>query len=63
MPHITTCPACGACYEECSEEWANDPLRLCPACHSALVNGEPEPIAPGAACLTPGRRRASPAPS
>lgn len=32
MPHITTCPQCSKCYEECSEEFSNYPGRLCNAC-------------------------------
>ena len=40
MSHITTCPRCGACYEESSEEHANDPRRLCPDCCD-IVADEP----------------------
>lgn len=39
MTHITICPACGACYEEVSEERANHPGRLCGNCWSAKAGG------------------------
>ena len=32
MPNITTCPKCGRCYEEVSEEMANSYERLCRPC-------------------------------
>lgn len=32
MAHITTCTQCGKLYEESSEEYANEPNRLCLAC-------------------------------
>lgn len=32
MAGITTCMGCGTCYEESSEEAANDPNRLCMTC-------------------------------
>jgi lipopolysaccharide biosynthesis regulator YciM len=32
MACITTCSWCGTCYEEISEEAANDPQRLCMTC-------------------------------
>lgn len=32
MPHITTCPRCGTCYEEASEDLANSPYRSCKPC-------------------------------
>lgn len=32
MACITTCLKCGKGYEECSEEEANSPDRMCPAC-------------------------------
>lgn len=34
MPHITTCPQCGKCYEAREEEDANNPQRLCVDCWS-----------------------------
>lgn len=33
MGIITTCPECKCCYEEQSEEEANNPLRLCYSCY------------------------------
>lgn len=33
MACTTTCPGCGRCYEETSEEEANSPSRLCLACY------------------------------
>jgi len=35
MPNMTTCPGCGAAYEEISEEEANHPDRRCYACWRA----------------------------
>lgn len=35
MSAITTCPHCGQCYQEASEEAANRPDRLCGACWQA----------------------------
>ena len=32
MAAVTTCPQCGACYEETSEEAANSRSRLCGKC-------------------------------
>lgn len=32
MSHATTCPRCGSCYEESSDEQANSPDRLCNSC-------------------------------
>jgi hypothetical protein len=32
MANVTTCSACGAIYEESSEEAANHPNRLCSRC-------------------------------
>ena len=32
MSNITTCTECGKCYEEVSEESANQPKRECPEC-------------------------------
>jgi hypothetical protein len=40
MSHITICPACGDCYQEFSEEAANDPRRLCWPCWQAANRGE-----------------------
>ena len=34
MHNITTCSKCGKCYEESSEERANEPDRLCHECYS-----------------------------
>lgn len=41
MPHITTCPHCGKCYEEISEEMANWTHRSCGSCRvfRYLVSG------------------------
>jgi hypothetical protein len=33
MAHITTCTSCLNCYEESSEEYANDPNRVCVGCY------------------------------
>jgi hypothetical protein len=33
MAHITTCTDCGKCYQEYSEEFANEPNRVCRACY------------------------------
>lgn len=37
MPHITICPACGRCYEECSEEWASREDRRCIECYHEML--------------------------
>lgn len=37
MSHVTTCPECGKCYEETSEEWANSPSRRCGQCTLAAA--------------------------
>jgi hypothetical protein len=41
MSHVTTCPVCGDCYQESSEEAANDPSRLCWPCWHAENRGAP----------------------
>lgn len=35
--NITTCPKCGKCYEEVSEEMANSYERMCRACYEKHV--------------------------
>jgi hypothetical protein len=35
MACTTTCTNCGTCYEESSEESANDPNRLCAPCFAS----------------------------
>ncbi|MCC6352788.1 MAG: hypothetical protein IT577_02815 [Verrucomicrobiae bacterium] len=35
MSYTTTCPQCGSCYDESSDEQANSPDRLCSKCWSA----------------------------
>lgn len=36
MPNITTCTRCGKCYEETSEERANEAERLCAECFNVV---------------------------
>ena len=35
MPNITNCGRCASTYEAESDEAANDPERMCPACTDA----------------------------
>lgn len=37
MANITTCPRCGSCYEESSEEQANAPTRCCASCRPIYI--------------------------
>lgn len=39
MPSITTCPKCGKCYEEVSEDMASSNERLCRACYEKHRGG------------------------
>lgn len=48
MSHTTTCPRCGSCYEESSEEAANSPDRMCSRCWSIQARKYQERVpAPG----------------
>ena len=38
MACVTTCTNCGGCYEESSEDSANDPNRLCMHCFDKASN-------------------------
>lgn len=49
MSAITTCPKCGALYEESSEEQANAPGRECGTCYLARSDEDP----PGDRCTDP----------
>lgn len=48
MTHITTCPLCGDCYQESSEERANAPDRCCAKCWTAQARQYQERVPPPA---------------
>lgn len=63
MSHITNCPRCGACYEESSEESANDPLRLCRTCRADVAGPAMCYGGCGCRCTIGGKRRSIPHPA
>lgn len=52
----TTCPACGAEYEERTQEGAADPNRRCPTCAQAAIRAYQERV-PAPEKRTPGTCR------